>query len=286
MAPSAIPINFGPGLLPRLLSALIFGTPVAMTTADIQATIKDFADTARLASDAGFTGVEIHAAHGYLLAQFLSPESNKRTDEYGGSAAARAKIVLEIIAAIREVVPKSFCVGIKLNSVDVQSTSQLSDTLEQLKLIAATGIDFLEISGGSYEQPTMSTGLTSSEAAPIKSERTKAREAFFLEFAEKIRHELPGLPLMVTGGFRTRAGMNEALSSNACDMIGIGRPSVLAPALPKDVVLNNSVENESAKVSAPHIERAWWMKKFGVSAVGVGAENMWYQVRLQRIGKA
>jgi 2,4-dienoyl-CoA reductase-like NADH-dependent reductase (Old Yellow Enzyme family) len=156
IAPSAIPLNFGPGLLQRFFGAVLFGTPIAMTTADIQTVIKEFTDTARLAYEAGFSGVELHAAHGYLLAQFLSPDSNKRTDEYGGSAAARAKIILEIIAAIRTAVPKNFCIGIKLNSVDVQSASQLGDTIEQLKLITATGIDFLEISGGNYEQPTVS----------------------------------------------------------------------------------------------------------------------------------
>ncbi|KAI1121566.1 NADH:flavin oxidoreductase/NADH oxidase [Nemania abortiva] len=279
IAPSAIPLNFGPGLLSRLLASLIFGTPAAMTTADIQTVAKDFADTARLASEAGFSGVEIHAAHGYLLAQFLSPDSNKRTDEYGGSAAARVKIVLEIIAAIRAAVPKNFCVGIKLNSVDVQSTSQLSDTLEQLKLIAATGIDFLEISGGSYEQPTMSTGL------PTQSERTKAREAFFLEFAEAVRHELPEIPLMVTGGFRTRTGMKAALSSGACDMVGIGRPAILAPTLANDVILNGNVKDEEAEVSAPRVKPAWWVEKLGVSIIGTGAENAWYQSRLQKIGK-
>ncbi|KAI0868723.1 NADH:flavin oxidoreductase/NADH oxidase [Hypoxylon argillaceum] len=284
VAPSAIPLNFGPGLLPRLLAALAFGTPIAMTKSDIQTVIKGFADTAGLAAEAGFSGAEIHAAHGYLLAQFLSPDSNQRTDEYGGSAAARAKIVLEIIAAIRAVVPKNFCIGVKLNSVDVQSASKLGDTLEQLKLIAATGIDFLEISGGTYEQPIMSTGPTTKEV-PVKSERTKAREAFFLEFAETIRHQLPGLPLMVTGGFRTRTGINAALSSNACDMIGIGRPAVLAPTLANDVVLNRNINDEGAKVSAPHVERPWWIKKLGISAVGAGVENNWYQARIKRIGK-
>ncbi|KAJ8125827.1 hypothetical protein O1611_g7810 [Lasiodiplodia mahajangana] len=286
VAPSAIPLNFGSGLLPWLVKTLVFGTPLAMTTTDIQTLVKDFADTARLAYEAGFSGVEIHAAHGYLLSQFLSPESNQRTDEYGGSAAARAKIVLEIIAAIRAAVPKTFCVGIKLNSADVRSANQLGDTIKQLKLIAATEIDFLEISGGSYEKPTMSTGVLNNEAAPAQSERTKAREAFFLEFAEAVRHEVPGLPLMVTGGFRSRTGMNAALSSGACDMIGVGRPSILAPTLPNDVVLNNNIKDEAATVSAPHVKRSWWMKKMGMSMVGAGAENMWYQARLQKIGTA
>lgn len=119
----------------------------------------------------------------------------------------------------------------------------------------------------------MSTGPTTKEV-PVKSERTKAREAFFLEFAETIRHQLPGLPLMVTGGFRTRTGINAALSSNACDMIGIGRPAVLAPTLANDVVLNRNINDEGAKVSAPHVERPWWIKKLGISAVGAGVENV------------
>jgi 2,4-dienoyl-CoA reductase-like NADH-dependent reductase (Old Yellow Enzyme family) len=157
LAPSAIPLDFGPGLLPKLITSLVFGTPKEMTKADIGDVVKRFADTARLSAEAGFAGIEIHAAHGYLLAQFLSEKSNQRTDAYGGSPAARAKIVLEVIKATREATPKGFCVAIKVNSADHQSPQEFSACREQLKLIAEAGVDFLEISGGSYESPTVST---------------------------------------------------------------------------------------------------------------------------------
>jgi 2,4-dienoyl-CoA reductase-like NADH-dependent reductase (Old Yellow Enzyme family) len=131
----------------------MFGTPKEMTTADIDDVVRRFAKTARLAADAGFAGAEIHAAHGYLLTQFMSATTNKRTDAYGGSAAARVKIVVDIIRAVRAEVPNGFCIGIKVNSVDHQSKEALRDCIEQLKLIEAAGIDFVEISGGSYEDP-------------------------------------------------------------------------------------------------------------------------------------
>jgi 2,4-dienoyl-CoA reductase-like NADH-dependent reductase (Old Yellow Enzyme family) len=159
IAPSPVPLSLGKEFFPRLMSTLIFGTPRQMTLAEIKETTQQFARTARLAADAGFAGVELHAAHGYLLAQFLSEKTNKRTDEYGGSAAARTKIVVEIIEAIRAVVPKGFTVGIKNNSVDHRSPKALADSITQLKLIAEAGIDFLEISGGTYEDPQVSEDL-------------------------------------------------------------------------------------------------------------------------------
>jgi 2,4-dienoyl-CoA reductase-like NADH-dependent reductase (Old Yellow Enzyme family) len=165
LAPSAVPIDFGPGIVQRVIRSVVFGTPREMTKADIDDVVERFATAARIASETGFAGVEIHAAHGYLLAQFLSARTNLRTDEYGGSARARAKVVVDVIKAIRAVVPEKFAVGIKLNSVDHQygssgegqeKSTELDDALEQAKIIAEAGIDFLEISGGSYENPVVS----------------------------------------------------------------------------------------------------------------------------------
>jgi len=124
-----------------------------MTAAEILDVQDRFVKTAVLAAEAGFDGIELHGAHGYLLSQFLTAKTNQRTDEYGGSPAARAKIVVDIIKAIREAVPPSFSVGVKFNSVDHQSLTALEECLEQLHLITRAGIDFLEISGGSYEEP-------------------------------------------------------------------------------------------------------------------------------------
>lgn len=156
LAPSAVPLQLGSGVLGQLVSRLVFGTPKEMTVADIEDVVRRFAATARVSAEAGFDGVEIHAAHGYLLAQYLSPKVNKRTDAYGGSPTKRAKIIVDIVQAMRAVTPKGFTIGIKFNSVDHQSESELKDCIEQLKAIVDAGIDFLEVSGGSYEDPKVS----------------------------------------------------------------------------------------------------------------------------------
>lgn len=153
IAPSAVPLDLGSGLVARFASSCIFGTPREMTPQDIERVMKRFVDCSRLALKAGFKGVEIHAAHGYLLAQFLSSKTNRRRDKYGGSAEGRARIVVEIIEAIRRALPADFCVGIKVNSADHQSQEALSDFVVQLKMIVEAGVDFVEISGGSYEDP-------------------------------------------------------------------------------------------------------------------------------------
>lgn len=155
LAPSAVPLQLGSGLLGHFVSRMVFGTPKEMTVGDIEDVVRRFAATARISAEAGFDGVEIHAAHGYLLAQFLSPKVNERSDAYGGSPVKRAKIIVDIVEAMRAVTPKGFTIGIKFNSVDHQSESELKDCIEQLKAIVDAGIDFLEVSGGSYENPTV-----------------------------------------------------------------------------------------------------------------------------------
>lgn len=151
LAPSAIPLNIGDNLFARAVQTLMFGTPKEMSVENIQETVKQFAATAKLAYETGFSGVELHGAHGYLLAQFLFPLSNLRTDAYDGTAAKRAQIVIDVIRAIRAGVPKTFTVGIKLNSADVGRSENLDETLEQIDLILKEKVDFLEISGGTYE---------------------------------------------------------------------------------------------------------------------------------------
>lgn len=153
MAPSAIGLNIGENLIARMASGLLFGTPKEMSISDIDDVKRRFAEAAKFIAEVGFSGIELHAAHGYLLAQFLSPRSNIRTDDYGGSAQNRARIVVEIIKEIRAVVPKSFSVAIKLNSVDHQRGAKLDDAMKQIALINEAGVDFIEISGGSYEDP-------------------------------------------------------------------------------------------------------------------------------------
>ncbi|KUI71364.1 NADH oxidase [Cytospora mali] len=227
-------MDFGTAFLPRLLNRVVFGTPRAMSTGEIQTTIWQFADAARKIATAGFAGVELHGAHGYLLAQFLSSRSNVRTDAYGGEAHNRARIVVEIIRAIREVVPSGFCIGLKLNSVDVGSAAAMTERLEQFQVITEENIDFLEISGGSFEDgdPTFSTEPTAEANVKHKGASTIAREAFFIEFAEATRARFPHVPLMVTGGFRSRRGMEAAIAAGAGGGLGSAIATHLSADLP------------------------------------------------------
>jgi 2,4-dienoyl-CoA reductase-like NADH-dependent reductase (Old Yellow Enzyme family) len=276
MAPSAIPMDFGTALMPRFLNSLVFGTPRAMTAGEIRAVISQFAAAARLMAAVGFSGIQLHAAHGYLLAQFLSARSNARTDAYGGSAVARARIVVEIIHAVRDVVPPGFCVGVKLNSVDVGRATDLGDRLEQVRAVVAAGIDFLEVSGGTFEDPIFSTGPAPEEELPReqKKQSTIAREAFFLDFARAVRETVADVPLVVTGGFRTRRGMEAALANGSCDLIGLARPAIMDPLLPRSVLLNYDIPTDEAGIRVKRIPPSPLVKMLGVKLLGVGAENV------------
>lgn len=299
IAPSAVPMDFGPSIAERLASALIFGTPKAMTSEDIDEVVDQFVRAARQCFDAGFKGIELHGAHGYLLAQFLSPRTNLRTDVYGGSATSRAKLIVRIIEAVRAATSAEFCIGIKLNSVDVDPSTpnSIADTMAQIGLIIAAGIDFIEISGGTYENPRMAAepSLTSeSDSSPAsdesqKSIHTAARESFFLSFATQVRALYPHAVLMVTGGFRTRLGMQAALESNACDLIGIARPAAVLPRLPKEIILNPAVPDADASVAMQRVPEPWLVRfivrGLGLRMVGAGWQSIYYASQIQRMGK-
>ncbi|KAL2840929.1 FMN binding oxidoreductase [Aspergillus pseudodeflectus] len=283
IAPSPVPLNLGSGLVARFASSLAFGTPREMTKSDIEDVIQRHVHAARLAREAGFHGVQLHAAHGYLFTQFLSSATNRRTaDAYGGSVENRARIIVETVRGIRDALGDAFCVGIKLNSVDHQSGEALAECLVQLKMIIAAGVDFVEISGGTYEDPAMMQSASQPPTENSKSARTLAREAFFLEFARAIRHEIPDTPLMVTGGFRSRAGVVAAIAESGCDLVGIGRPSVLRPSLPNDVILNREVDDEQAVFPTKPVEAPWVVRIAQMPAVGSGIESKWYSGQMQQ----
>ncbi|RYP13809.1 hypothetical protein DL767_010588 [Monosporascus sp. MG133] len=290
IAPSPVRLDLGPGILPWLIGSVVFKKPREMTLLEIKHVVQQFADAARLAADAGFAGVEIHGAHGYLLSQFLSARSNQRDDAYSGSPLSRALLVLEVIHAVRAAVPPGFCVGIKLNSVDYQSETDMHACLEQLRAITAAGVDFLEISGGSFEDPLFNTGHDATKDALSKTQTLQSsashatREAFFIGFAKAIRAEFKSVPLIVTGGFRTRLAMEAAIAEGSCDMVGLARPAVLDPKLPQKVLLNPSIPNHEARAAARKIKPPYLAKHLKIKAVGVGAETGWYTKQLRRIG--
>ena len=210
-----------------------FGKPRSLSDEEILDIIQKFAHTASVAKETGFTGVQIHGAHGYLISEFLSPDINKRDDNWGGSLEKRSKFLLEIVRSVRKSVGDSFPVSLKLNSADFQKGGFThEDAIQVASWLNEEGLDLLEISGGTYEQPHLvgiDMGLNP-ERAEVRRESTIAREAYFLDYANDIRNVFKG-PLMVTGGFRSAQGMNDALNQNACDVIGIARPFCIDPQI-------------------------------------------------------
>lgn len=201
-----------------------YAKPRALTETEIIDFIQRFAQVAAIAKESGFTGVQIHAAHGYLISAFLSPITNQRTDQWGGSLENRARFLLETMRAVRYAVGPEFPIGIKLNSDDFRKGGfSNADCLEVVKLLNTETVDLLEISGGNYEQPRLLGVSGREQDAVAVRPSTRIREAYFLEYAEAIK-AVASMPLMVTGGFRSRAGMEMALSSKVCDVIGIARP--------------------------------------------------------------
>lgn len=214
----------------RLLG--LFARPRALVAGEIGDIIRRFATTAAIARETGFTGVQVHGAHGYLLAQFLSPLTNRRADEWGGSLENRARLLLEVVRAVRAAVGPDFPVAVKLNSADFQKGGfDLPDCVRVAGWLAEERIDLLEISGGTYEQPQLlgHAGRAADAAEPQRAS-TRRREAYFLEYAREIR-AATRVPLMVTGGFRSRAAMAEALAGDELEVVGLARPLCVEPDL-------------------------------------------------------
>ena len=201
-----------------------FARPRPMDHSDIEEVIARFITSAQLVKEAGFTGVQIHCAHGYLLSQFLSPKINQREDQWGGTLENRARIIRRIIVGVREAVGADFPIGVKLNSADFQKGGfSLEDCITVASWLGEDGVDLLEISGGTYEQ----LSLIGVEPTDVR-ESTRKREAYFIEYAERIKKSAQ-IPVMITGGFRSRDVMERAIESGEVDVIGIARPLCTEP---------------------------------------------------------
>lgn len=232
-APSAVPVDLGN------LSKLL-GKPKAMEESEILETIQRFANSAKLAEESGFDGVQIHAAHGYLISQFLSPLVNQRTDRWGGSLENRSQFLIEVVKSVRKVVHSKFIVSVKINSSDFQKGGfQFEDAITVIKSIQKLGVDFVEISGGNYEAPAMQ-GVS-------KDGSTLAREAYFLEFAREVTKQV-SVPIMVTGGISRIQIANEVLISGV-SLVGIATALALQPNLPNDWKENRET---IVKLPIPH----------------------------------
>ncbi len=260
VGPSAVSLNMGN-------TSKMFKLPTALTEEAIWDIIKRFGNTARIMKEAGFTGCQIHGAHGYLVSQFLSPISNVRTDQFGGSLSNRARFVLEIYREIRYQVGSGYPIGIKINSADFQTGGFTElESLEVIRLLENEGIDLIEISGGTYEKPAMIQG--------DRKKSTIAREAYFLDYIEKAR-KLIKTPLLLTGGIRSVSVMEKALKDGNLDFIGLARPFCLYPNLANQV-FDGSVKRFETPIPNIGIK---FLDKLG------GVELPWYELQIQRIGK-
>lgn len=203
---------------------MTFAKPRPATLEDIQHVVSSFAHAASYLEAAGFDGIQLHGAHGYLFAQFLALSTNKRTDAYGGSLANRARLITDVAAAIRKVTKPSFILGIKINSAEFQADGfQPEEAKELVRILEENTFDFVELSGGTYEQLVFYH----------KRETTRKREAFFIEFADMIAPALKKTKVYVTGGFKTVGAMVNALDT--VDGVGIGRPLAQEPAFCADI---------------------------------------------------
>lgn len=205
------------------------GLTRALEAGEIEDIVARFVHVAKVAQDCGFTGVQIHAAHGYLASQFLSPLTNRREDQWGGSLENRARFLIEIVRRTRAAVGRAFPVSVKLNSADFQKGGLTEDdSIEVVRWLEAEGLDLLEISGGNYESQSMVGRDESFGQINAKAASTVAREAYFLQFAKRLQ-PLVRVPLMVTGGFRSRSAMQQALQDGELDIVGLGRPLCVEP---------------------------------------------------------
>jgi 2,4-dienoyl-CoA reductase-like NADH-dependent reductase (Old Yellow Enzyme family) len=247
-------------------SSRMFTPPRALTEAEILAVIDRFGTAARVAASAGFDGVQLHAAHGYLFSQFLSPLVNQRQDRWGGSLENRMRLLLDTVRAVRAATPHTFLLAVKLNSADFQRGGfDAEDALTVAKALQAEGVALIEVSGGTYENAAMISGTP-------KRASTAAREAYFLEFAERFARELT-VPIMLSGGFRTREGMIGALRGGAVDLIGLARPLAHEPDLAQRLLAGTADTSLVRRHTIGH------------RVVDDLIDGLWHQQQMARLGR-
>jgi 2,4-dienoyl-CoA reductase-like NADH-dependent reductase (Old Yellow Enzyme family) len=277
-APSAIKLGLPGGQ---------FGEPVALMIDEIHDIVQRFGVCAAAVKEAGFTGVQIHAAHGYLLSQFLSPRSNQRIDVYGGDLANRARALLEVVASVRAAVGPDFPVAVKLNSADFQKGGfAFEESLQVAQWLQQASIDLIEISGGTYEQPKLLgiAGMEEEEKQNV-AQSTMMREAYFVDFAIAMREKV-SVPLMVTGGFRQRTAMEQALESGAADLIGLGRPMCVMTDAPNQLIAG--LEELPRYENSLSLFPSWlaWLGNLKIlKAVAGFAVQYWFYGQIDSIGR-
>ncbi len=263
-----------------------FGMPEALTIEEIKNIVERFCIAAKAVVEAGFTGVQIHAAHGYLVSQFLSPKSNHRSDVYGGSLENRARFLIEIVRAVRQTVGSKIPVAVKLNSADFQKGGfEFSDSIQVLKWLENEQVDLVEISGGTYEQPKL-LGIDGLEKEQKQSvvQSTSMREAYFVDFAKAMQAEVT-VPLMVTGGFRQRWVMERAVADASADIIGLGRPMCVdADAAKRLLAGAEELSRYEDKLSLLPKWLNFLNKITLIRAITSSATQYWYYAQIEALG--
>lgn len=256
VAPSAVGLQ-------RASFKPLFGTPRALRADEIEKLIRAYARTAQIVQKAGFKGIQIHAAHGYLISEFLSPLVNQRTDDWGGTPEKRMRLLIEVIRAARANVGPGYPIGVKLNSADFQRGGfSEEESMNVVRALEAEGIDLLEISGGNYENAAMVS----------QRQSTRKREAYFLDYAERVRG-ITKTPLMLTGGFRSAAAMVEAMSSGAIDVIGLARPLCVEPDFCARIL-------DGRSTAASNVDPRSRIKLFDDML-----QSYWYNHQMKRMGQ-
>ncbi|KAJ7765270.1 hypothetical protein B0H16DRAFT_1367650 [Mycena metata] len=272
------------GILSNLLHRIMFQIPRSMSLADIDDVVNAFVRGAKLAAQTGYDGVELHAAHGYLLAQFMSPKSNQRTDKYSCSPSNALRLLHRIVLVIRAAVPSNFILGLKLNAADYTDSGEVSRALNHLRTIAEWRmVDFIEISGGDYEKPDFLT----------HSALPSARQALFAEFSRQALDAVESIPhgplILLTGGLATPAQLHGALNSRHAHLLGLGRSAVLCPDLPAHLKQKCTPDSHIPFGQQPDLgvgADAWhWIlvRLPRIKLLGAGVAMAWYVVALRRL---
>jgi 2,4-dienoyl-CoA reductase-like NADH-dependent reductase (Old Yellow Enzyme family) len=255
VAPSAVAVR-----------SAVFGRPRALSGAEIDELVARFGTAAAVAERAGFDGVQLHAAHGYLVSQFLSPLANRRDDGWGGDLAGRMRFLLEVVRSMRAAVSSRFAVAVKLNSADFQRGGfSLDEAVAVVTALNDEAVDLVEVTGGTFEAPVVSGDLS-------RRGRTAPRQAFFLDYARALRVAAT-MPLMLTGGIRTLDVMRDVVGSGAVDMIGLARPMAVAPELPRSIL-----EGE-AESALPQPRRIGWR------LADLALDGAWHAQQLARMSR-
>jgi len=252
--------------VPLTIGGPLFKPPRALTDPEIRQIIAQFTSAARIAAEAGFAGVQIHAAHGYLLSQFLSPLVNQRTDQWGGSVQNRMRMLIEVLRAVKSLTPEAFLLTVKMNVSDFQSGGfDADDALIVAQALENEGVHLIEFSGGTYESSAMIDG------GPAR-DQSGAPEPYFLAHAQRFARQLT-VPVMLSGGFRSRTAMIDAVESGAADVIGLARPIAVEPDFPRRI-LDGSTQVSLAKP-----------QKVGNKNIDDLLSGAWYQEQIARLGR-